>query len=111
MFVVVTGVATLLTYTSYVQSRHDDFVSILATRQNSPDDEAFGFNLMWITVAPATLALLRTITLLMRGRYDDPTEIALHDNMVRVAGVIFAVSTIVVMWIHLAETGVNSAFS
>ena len=100
MFVVVTGVATLLTYTSYVQSRHNDFVRNFVSRQDSLD-EAFGFNLMWVTVAPATLALLRTITLLMRGRYDDPTEIALHDNMVRLAGLMFAASTVIVLWIHL----------
>ncbi|MFG0300228.1 MAG: UbiA family prenyltransferase [Phycisphaerales bacterium JB047] len=100
MFVVVTGVATLLTYISYVQSRHDDFVYTFATRQGSID-ESFGFNLMWVTVAPATLALLRTITLLMRGRYDDPTEIALKDNMVRLAGLVFVASTVIVLWIHL----------
>jgi len=100
MFVVVTGVATLLTYTSYVQSRHDDFVYDFVSRPGSLD-EAFGFNLMWVTVAPATLALLRTITLLMRGRYDDPTELALHDNMVRVAGLVFVASTVIVLWIHL----------
>lgn len=100
MFVVVTGVATLLTYTSYVQSRHDDFVWTFATRQGSID-ESFGFNLMWVTVAPATLALLRTITLLMRGRYDDPTELALKDNMVRVAGLVFVATTLIVFWIHL----------
>lgn len=102
MFVVVTGVATLLTYTSYVQSRHDDYVYTLASRQGSLD-ESFGFNLMWLTVAPATLALLRTITLLMRGRYDDPTELALKDNMVRLAGLIFVASTVVVLWIHLNQ--------
>jgi len=100
MFVVVTGVATLLTYTSYVQSRHDDFVYIFATRQGSLD-ESFGFNLMWVTVAPATLALLRTITLLMRGRYDDPTELALRDNMVRLAGLVFVASTVLVLLIQL----------
>ena len=100
MFVVVTGVATLLTYTSYVQSRHDDYMYIFATRPGSLE-EAFGFNLMWVTVAPATLALLRTITLLMRGRYDDPTELALKDNMVRLAGLVFVASTVVVLWIHL----------
>lgn len=100
MFVVVTGVATLLTYTSYVQSRHNDFIYNFASRQDSLD-ESFGFNLMWVTVAPATLALLRTITLLMRGRYDDPTELALKDNMVRVAGLVFVASTVIVIWIHL----------
>lgn len=100
MFVVVTGVATLLTYTSYVQSRHEDFMWIFATRQGSLED-AFGLNLLWITVAPVTLALLRTITLLMRGRYDDPTELALRDNMVRVAGLMFVATTLIVFWIHL----------
>lgn len=98
MFVVVTGVTTLLTYTGYVQSRELDYMYIFATRQGGLD--GFGMNLLWVTVAPATLALLRTITLLMRGRYDDPTELALKDNMVRVAGLIFVVSTVIVLWIH-----------
>jgi decaprenyl-phosphate phosphoribosyltransferase len=98
MFVVVTGVATLLTYTGYVQSQELDYMFNFASRQGSLD--AFGMNLLWVTVAPATLALLRTITLLMRGRYDDPTELALHDNMVRLAGLIFVVSTVIVIWIH-----------
>lgn len=99
MFVVVTGVATLLTYTSYVQSRHDDYLYEFASRPGSL--EVFGMNLLWVTVAPATLALLRTITLLMRGRYDDPTDLALKDNMVRVAGLTFVASTVLVLLIHL----------
>jgi decaprenyl-phosphate phosphoribosyltransferase len=98
MFVVVTGVTTLLTYTGYVQSRETDYMSIFASRPGS--DGGFGMNLLWITVAPATLALLRTITLLMRGRYDDPTELALKDNMVRVAGLVFVASMVIVLWIH-----------
>ena len=100
MFVVVTGVATLLTYTGYVQSQELSYMSTFASRQGSLPGEGFGMNLLWITVAPATLALLRTITLLMRGRYDDPTELALHDNMVRLAGLIFVVSTVIVIWVH-----------
>jgi len=99
MFVVVTGVATLLTYTGYVQSRELDYVTTFATRPGGLG--GFGMNLLWITVAPATLALLRTITLLMRGRYDDPTELALRDNMVRLAGLVFVCSTVVVLWIHM----------
>ncbi len=99
MFVVVTGVTTLLTYMGYVQSRHEMYVYEFAHRQDSLD--AFGMNLLWITVPPATLALLRTITLLMRGRYDDPTELALRDNMVRLAGLVFVVTTALVVWIHL----------
>ncbi len=98
MFVVVTGVATLLTYTGYVQSKELVYMYIFASRPDSLD--GFGMNLLWVTVAPATLALLRTITLLMRGRFDDPTELALHDNMVRVAGLIFVISTVAVIWIQ-----------
>lgn len=99
MFVVVTGVATLLTYTGYVQSQEDQYMHTFASRLGSLDG-GFGMNLLWITVAPAMLALLRTITLLMRGRYDDPTELALKDNMVRLAGLIFVASTVIVIWIH-----------
>ncbi|MEX0876531.1 MAG: UbiA prenyltransferase family protein [Phycisphaerales bacterium] len=98
MFVVVTGVTTLLTYTGYVQSRHDEYVYNFVSRVGS--DEAFGMNLLWITVAPATLALLRTITLLMRGRYDDPTDLAMRDNMVRVAGLCFVATMVLVLWIQ-----------
>lgn len=100
MFVVVTGVATLLTYTGYVRSQELIYMFTFATRQGSLDGEGFGMNLLWITVAPATLALLRTITLLMRGRYDDPTELALKDNMVRVAGLVFVISTVLVILIQ-----------
>ncbi len=99
MFVVVTGVATLLTYTGYVQSQELQYMYTFATRQGSLDG-GFGMNLLWITVAPATLALLRTITLLMRGRFDDPTELALKDNMVRLTGLIFVASTVIVIWIQ-----------
>ncbi len=101
MFVVVTGVATLLTYISYVRSQEVEYTYIFAARQGSLNGEGFGMNLLWITVAPATLALLRTITLLMRGRYDDPTELALHDNMVRVAGLVFMASMVFVLWFHM----------
>ncbi len=101
MFVVVTGVATLLTYTGYVQSQEIDYLYTFAIRPGSVDGEGFGMNLLWITVAPATLALLRTITLLMRGRYDDPTELALRDNMVRLTGLIFVATTVIVIWIHM----------
>ena len=100
MFVVVTGVATLLTYTGYVQSQELNYMYLFATRPGSLVDGGFGMNLLWITVAPATLALLRTITLLMRGRYDDPTELALRDNMVRLAGLIFVATTVSVILIH-----------
>lgn len=99
MFVVVSGVATLLTYTGYVQSQETEYLHTFVTRQGSLDG-GFGLNLLWITVAPAMLALLRTITLLMRGRYDDPTDLALRDNMVRLTGLIFVATTVIVIWIH-----------
>ncbi|MBL4591223.1 MAG: UbiA prenyltransferase family protein [Phycisphaerales bacterium] len=98
MLVVVTGVATLLTYTGYIQSREDDLTRYFINR---PDGlgHGFGMNLLWISVLPATLALLRTITLLMRGAYDDPTELALKDNVVRISGLLFVLSTAIVLWI------------
>lgn len=101
MFVVVTGVATLLTYTGYVQSQELNYMYIFANRPTSLSPGGFGMNLLWVTVAPATLALLRTITLLMRGRYDDPTELAMRDNMVRLAGLVFVASMVIVIWIHM----------
>lgn len=109
MFVVVTGVATLLTYTGYVQSQEAGYTHIFASRQSSLDG-GFGMNLLWITVAPAMLALCRTITLLMRGRYDDPTDLAMKDNMVRLSGLIFVATTVIVIWIHL-NSGPISAIS
>lgn len=51
----------------------------------------FSFNLLWVTVMPAMVGLLRTITLIMEGRYDDPTELALRDPIVRYSGVGFVV--------------------
>ncbi|MCA9303723.1 MAG: decaprenyl-phosphate phosphoribosyltransferase [Phycisphaerales bacterium] len=99
MMVVVTGVATLLTYTGYVQSREEDLTMYFTHRPIGLDGHGFGFNLLWVSVLPATLALLRTITLLMRGTYDDPTELALRDQMVRVSGLLFVLVTGIVLWI------------
>ena len=79
MIVVVTGVATLLTYTGYVQSKE---LQTTVTLMDSASG-GFGFNLLWITVLPAMLGLLRTITMIMSGRFDDPTELALRDPVVR----------------------------
>ncbi|MBO6512885.1 MAG: UbiA prenyltransferase family protein [Phycisphaerales bacterium] len=87
MMVVVVGVATLLTYTGYVQSREGSMSVILASGMGGE----FSFNLLWVTVMPAMVGLLRTITLIMEGRYDDPTELALRDPIVRYSGVGFVV--------------------
>ncbi len=83
MVVVVTAVATLITYAGYVQER----------------DQAYhlGFNLLWITVLPATYGLIRCITLLEAGEYDDPTEIAVHDWAFAFAGGLFAALTLTLM--------------
>ncbi len=64
--VAVSGVATLITYAGYIQSRE-------ALVQHWP------FNVLWLTMLPATYGLLRCIVLLEHGRYDDPTELATKD--------------------------------
>lgn len=79
MAVVVTAVATLLTYAGYVQSREDRF--------------ELGFNLLWLTVLPATFGLLRAIVLLERGAYDDPTELASRDRPFQASVLLFGLST------------------
>jgi hypothetical protein len=38
---------------------------------------------------PATYALLRSIVLLERGRFDDPTELAVKDRATQLAGFVF----------------------
>lgn len=76
MVVVVTAVGTLLTYAGYVTSREADFMF-------------HGFNLLWITMIPATYALLRAMLLLEHGRYDDPTELAASDLPFKVAAGVF----------------------
>jgi decaprenyl-phosphate phosphoribosyltransferase len=90
MMVVVVGVATLLTYTGYVQSREGAMSIVLASGVGGD----FAFNLLWMTVLPAMLGLLRTITLIMDGRYDDPTELAMKDPVVRWSGVVFVGLTV-----------------
>lgn len=90
MIVVVVGVATLLTYTGYVQSREADMSLTLATGIGGD----FNFNLLWISVMPVMLGLLRTITLIMDARYDDPTELAMKDPIVRYTSIAFALTTI-----------------
>jgi len=80
MAVIVTAVATLMTYALYVQASGDEYVR--------------GFNLLWLSVLPASYGLLRCIVLLEAGRYDDPTELATHDRPFQVAGIAFLLVTI-----------------
>ncbi|MBX9737462.1 MAG: UbiA prenyltransferase family protein [Phycisphaerales bacterium] len=83
MVVVVTAVACLVTYSVYVTS--------------APARRTYGMNLLWITMLPATFALLRAILLLERGRYDDPTELAISDRPFQLAALLFALITVAIM--------------
>lgn len=86
MGVVVTGVACLLTYAGYVQAQGEQFT--------------FGFNLLWLTMLPATYGLLRCMVLLERGKYDDPTEIGMNDRPTQLAAIVFGVITLgLAMWV------------
>ncbi len=75
MSVVVTGVATLLSYSDYVVAQSKTYT--------------FGFNLLWLTLLPATYGLLRCIVQIERGIYDDPTELATKDRPFQIACAIF----------------------
>lgn len=83
MVVVMTAVATLVLYAGYIQAREDKYTE--------------GFNLLWLTVLPATYALLRTILLVESGRYDDPTELAVHDRPFQAAAALFGLLTVGVL--------------
>ncbi len=87
MMVVVTAVATLLTYAGYVQSREE------AYRLGDA-----GLNLLWLTVLPASYAMLRAILQLERGAFDDPTELAIRDRAFQAAGALFVVLTALIVW-------------
>ncbi|MBL8760857.1 MAG: UbiA family prenyltransferase [Phycisphaerae bacterium] len=90
MVVVVTGVACLVTYAGYVQAQ--------AERYTAHVFGAWGFNLLWMTVLPATYGLLRCIVQVERGIYDDPTELASRDRPFQVAVAAFAGLTLLAMW-------------
>lgn len=87
MAVIVTAVATLVTYAGYVQAK--------------PEPGEL-FNYLWLTMLPATYGLLRCIVLLERGRFDDPTELAAHDRGFQAAALVFAMVTAAVMAARLA---------
>lgn len=88
MAMVVTGVATLLTYSQYVQSQSD-----LYTR---------GFNLLWLTMLPATYCLLRAMVKVEVGEYDDPTDMATRDRPFQLAVAVFGVITILlILWLRM----------
>lgn len=84
MAVVVTAVITLMTYALYVKEQGERYV--------------LGFNLLWLTMLPATYGLLRAIVKLEHGEYDDPTELAMRDRGMQAAGLLFVVLTVALMW-------------
>ncbi|MBS0190672.1 MAG: UbiA prenyltransferase family protein [Phycisphaerales bacterium] len=86
--VVATGVVTLVTYAGYVQAQESKYT--------------LGFNLLWLTVLPATYSLLRVIVVLERGTYDDPTELASHDRPFQVAAAVFGLLTVALMCVRQA---------
>ncbi|MFI4897431.1 MAG: UbiA prenyltransferase family protein [Phycisphaerales bacterium JB059] len=88
MLVVVTAVATLLTYAGYTQTRESDFLLTLG------EPGGFSLNLLWLTILPAIYALIRAITLLERGEHDDPTELATKDRPFQLAAGLFALITV-----------------
>ncbi|MCC6227826.1 MAG: UbiA prenyltransferase family protein [Phycisphaerales bacterium] len=90
MVVVVTGVACLVTYAGYVQAQ--------AERYTSHIFGAWGFNLLWMTVLPATYGLLRCIVQVERGIYDDPTELASKDRPFQAAVALFVALTLLAIW-------------
>ncbi len=87
MVVVMTAVATLVTYAGYVQDRADVWLGSWRG----------GFNLLWLTIIPATFALFRCIVLVERGEYDDPTELALRDRPFQVAAALFGAITLALL--------------
>lgn len=84
MAVVVTAVASLLTYAGYIEEKSEQYT--------------IGFNLLWLTILPATYGLLRAIVVLERGRYDDPTELAVHDRPFQAAAGVFGLMTLVLLF-------------
>jgi hypothetical protein len=105
MMVVVTAVAMLLTYAGYVQDQESRFVWVLGDRAlGTGESPRLGMNLLWLTVLPATFAVLRCIILLERGDFDDPTELATKDRDFQLAALAFAVLTaVLVLWAGPAQ--------
>lgn len=94
MAVVVTAVATLVTYAGYIQSRDAEFtVALLGMPEK--------FNWLWLTILPATFALLRSVALVEIGRYDDPTEMMVKDKGMWLATGAFIAASAAVMWTRL----------
>lgn len=100
MMVVVTAVALLLTFAAYVQDNESRFYWIAGgSSLGIGKTPQLGMNLLWITMLPATFAVLRSIVLLERGDYDDPTELATRDRgFILSAGIFAALMVGLVLW-------------
>ncbi|MEO0511465.1 MAG: UbiA prenyltransferase family protein [Planctomycetota bacterium] len=93
MAVVLAAVATLVVYAGYVQDQEARYKGSFLPFLDEPGS-AWGLNLLWFSVLPATYGLLRAISLLERGEYDDPTVLATKDRGVQVAGALFVAITV-----------------
>lgn len=93
MSVVVTAVATLLTYAGYVQGRELEFTFNLTLAGLSMGT----LNWMWFSILPALYGMLRAIVLIERGVYDDPTEMVVKDKALWFAGGAFVVLSALVI--------------
>jgi len=100
MAVVVTAVAALVTYAGYVEQQEANFGPVMEAVANG--SAPWGFNWLWLTVLPATYGLLRCIVLLEQGKYDDPTELAVRDRGVQLAGLVFVGITGGLLWMQHA---------
>jgi len=99
MTMIATGVALLITYAGYVQDQAHAYTLILGGAHGVAGVlERGGLNLLWFTMLPATYGLFRCIVLVERGDYDDPTELAIADRGMQLAGLIFVALTGGLMW-------------
>lgn len=92
MGVSLSAVATLVTYAGYVQDQETDFLWSMFVWFDEPGRE-WGVNMLWFSILPATYGLLRAISLLELGRYDDPTVLATKDRGVQAAALTFVLLT------------------
>ncbi len=96
MFLVVTGVACLVTYAGYVQAQAGQYTPVHVSAERPGE---WGFNLLWLTMLPATFGLLRCVVQIERGAFDDPTELATRDRPFQLAAGCFAVLTVAAVWL------------
>lgn len=99
MAVVVTGVATLVTYAGYVQAQESKVIGSGAMH------ELLGLrmNWLWVSIVPACYLLLRCVLLLDNGKYDDPTEMVTRDRPLQLAGIAFGVVSGAVLMAGMAR--------